>query len=72
MTTNTTLALLIAVALTACVTDESAPDCGPPPSAPGWTVSFDGDLATMSAADYRAIVDWRHDVVVWAECMEGK
>jgi hypothetical protein len=62
-------AILLAV-LASCV--DSPDECGPAPSAPGWSASFNNGTASMSVADYTAIVQWREDVTVWAACMEGR
>lgn len=77
---------LIAALLTAC-TDTSqpaAPDagpvacegpvlasCGPAPSAPGISAAFDGDVATMSRAQYIEITTWRLEVTEWTDCAEA-
>ena len=48
---------------------DTANPCGPMPLAPGTTVAFDRGLATMSAADWSAMLDWRRDIEAWGECV---
>jgi hypothetical protein len=45
--------------------------CGAAPTAPGISASFDGGRASMSTADYSAMMSWRESIAAWRDCVVG-
>lgn len=67
----TRLALVFALLAPACV--DGAPAtvadrCGPPPTAPGYAVAYDGDRATLTRVDMLAIAEYHAAASAWMTC----
>jgi hypothetical protein len=67
---------ILALALTACVdqadpTPSPADACGPIPSRGHYTVTYGDGTATLSRADFDALVAERGALKEWAVCMGG-
>ena len=49
-----------------------ADQCGPPPLAPGYSVTYGSDgTASLPAATMRALEVWHGQVDVWIDCAEA-